>query len=73
MCATIYDVAKHAGVSISTVSRVVNRAHLVKPDTRKRVQSAIKRLRFRPNVHAQTLMSGRSDLPQLGSRGRKRA
>lgn len=73
MNSTIYDVAKHAGVSISTVSRVLNRAHLVKPETRKRVQSAIRRLKFRPNLHAQTLMSGRSDLPQLGLRRRKRA
>ncbi len=62
MPATIHDVAQQANVSISTVSRVVNRSHLVNPQTRQRVEAAIKRLAYRPNVHAQSLMSSRSDL-----------
>lgn len=70
MPATIFDVALRAGVSISTVSRVVNRGHLVNPKTRRRVEQAIKALKYRPNVDAQRMMRSRSDLPQLGGRRR---
>jgi len=49
---TIYDVAKEAGVSISTVSRVINASSSVSDDTRERVQGAIDRLAFVPKAEA---------------------
>lgn len=49
---TIYDVAKAAGVSISTVSRVINASSSVSDDTRERVQNAIDRLAFVPKAEA---------------------
>jgi LacI family transcriptional regulator len=49
---TIYDVAKAAGVSISTVSRVINASSSVSDDTRERVQKAIDRLAFVPKAEA---------------------
>lgn len=63
--ATIVDVAREANVSIGTVSRVMNRPHLVRDETRRRVQAAIEKLSYRPNVHARGLMRGRSNLPGL--------
>ncbi len=44
--ATIHDVAKHAGVSLSTVSRVLNDYDAVNPQTRERVEAAIKAVRY---------------------------
>jgi LacI family transcriptional regulator len=67
MSATIQDVAALAKVSISTVSRVLNRPHLVSIDTRQRVERAIKLLTYSRNIHAQRLMSSRSDLPQAST------
>lgn len=53
--ATIVDVAKHAGVSIGTVSRVVNNASNCRPDTRERVQKAMDVLSYVPNHAARSL------------------
>lgn len=50
--ATIYDVAKLAGVSIATVSRVLNNPDRVKPDTLARILSAIDSLKFVPKADA---------------------
>ena len=50
--ATIYDVAKLAGVSIATVSRVLNNPERVKPDTKARILSAIDSLKFVPKADA---------------------
>ncbi len=58
---TIHNVAKAAGVSISTVSRVVNRLGRVAPDTRRRVEIAIRDLNFQPNSRAQALSKKRTD------------
>ncbi len=58
---TIHNVAKIAGVSISTVSRVVNDLDRVAPDTRNRVEKAIRKLGFRPNSRAQALSRKRTD------------
>ncbi len=53
----ITDVAKRAGVSISTVSRVLNNTgHPVKPETRERVLESVRELGFRPNDLARGLL-----------------
>jgi len=54
----IEDVAKAAGVSITTVSRVINKFPTVKEENRRRVEEVVRRLNFRPNVAAQRLASG---------------
>ncbi|RQD69576.1 MAG: LacI family transcriptional regulator [Tindallia sp. MSAO_Bac2] len=51
----IKDVAQKAGVSISTVSRVVNNSKPVKPKTRDKVLDAIEELGYRPNAIARSL------------------
>ncbi|HEX7853976.1 MAG TPA: LacI family DNA-binding transcriptional regulator [Sphingobium sp.] len=56
----IHDVAAEAGVSIKTVSRVVNNAPNVGADMRDRVNAAISRLGYRPNQSARRLAGGRS-------------
>ena len=50
---TIHDVARESGVSISTVSRVIQGASNVLPETRERVEEAIRRLDYHPNRLAQ--------------------
>lgn len=60
--ATIDDVAKLAGVSIKTVSRVVNQEPNVRDATRKKVEAAIAELNYRPNLSARNLASHRSHL-----------
>lgn len=57
---SIQDVAKKANVSISTVSRVLNRRNIVNEETRKRVESAIDDLGYSPNVFARGLMLRRT-------------
>ncbi|HYF96261.1 MAG TPA: LacI family DNA-binding transcriptional regulator [Symbiobacteriaceae bacterium] len=54
---TIKDVARHAGVAVSTVSRVLNGTGYVSPDTREKVDHAIAQLGFRPNKLARGLIS----------------
>jgi LacI family transcriptional regulator len=54
---TIDDVAARAGVSIKTVSRVINREANVRPETARRVHDAIRELRYRPNLAARNLAS----------------
>lgn len=54
---TIYDVAREAGVSMATVSRVVNGNPNVKPTTRKKVSDVIEKLQYRPNAVARGLAS----------------
>jgi len=56
---SIEDVAKLAGVSISTVSRVVNKSSIVKASNRIRVEQAIKELKFKPNLIAKALVKGK--------------
>ena len=60
--ATIIDVAKHAGVSIKTVSRVINNVKTVKPQIRERVVRAIEKLDYHPNPSARGLGGNRSYL-----------
>ncbi len=52
---TIYDVAKDAGVSLATVSRVINGSDVVKGPTRDKVEAAIEKLGYKPNAIAQGL------------------
>jgi LacI family transcriptional regulator len=54
---TIDDVAARAGVSIKTVSRVINREANVRPETARRGHEAIRELRYRPNLAARNLAS----------------
>lgn len=54
------DVAKLAGVSHQTVSRVINNSDRVRPETRERVLAAMRVLNYRPNAVARTLATGRS-------------
>lgn len=56
----ITDVAERAGVSIKTVSRVINREPNVRGDTRERVENAIATLKFRPNPFARSLAAKRA-------------
>ena len=65
MSASIEDVAKLANVSISTVSRVINRRELVNEKTCHRVEQAIRELRYRPNVFARGLMLRKSGIVGL--------
>ncbi|TBN55461.1 LacI family DNA-binding transcriptional regulator [Glaciihabitans arcticus] len=58
--ANIFDVARLAGVSHQTVSRVVNNLPNVRPATRQRVEDAIKQLRYRPSTAARSLVTRRS-------------
>lgn len=59
---TIVDIAREAGVSIKTVSRVINREEGVGEATRARVQALVDRMGYRPNVSARSLSSRRSYL-----------
>lgn len=60
MSTTLHDVARHAGVSIKTVSNVVNERDHVSETTRQRVLEAVALLDYRPNLSARSLRSGRS-------------
>lgn len=58
--ATIYDVAKLAGVSHATVTRLLQGFEGIRPATRARVEQAIETLGYRPNLAARSLITGRS-------------
>ncbi|MFW0765074.1 HTH-type transcriptional regulator GalS [Trabulsiella odontotermitis] len=58
---TIRDVARQAGVSVATVSRVLNNSPLVSPDTRETVMKAVTLLGYRPNANAQALATQSSE------------
>jgi DNA-binding LacI/PurR family transcriptional regulator len=69
---SLKDVAEHAGVSIKTVSNVVNNYQHVTPAMRARVQQAIDELGYRPNLTARHLRKGRTGIialavPELGN------
>lgn len=59
--ATIYEVSELAGVSLATVSRVVNNSDKVAAKTREKVEAAMRELGYRPNSIAQSLASNRSN------------
>ena len=60
--ATIFDVAQLAGVSIKTVSRVVNREASIRPETIEKVKRAIEMLGYEPHRGARLMRSGKSGL-----------
>jgi len=59
--ATIYEVSKLAGVSLATVSRVINKNSRVTDKTRQKVEDAMSELGYRPNSIAQSLASNRTN------------
>ncbi len=58
----ITDVAKASGVSIATVSHVINHTRYVSPETTRRVQQAIQRLGYSPDITARNFKKGRKGL-----------
>ena len=58
---TIKDVAKEAGVAISTVSNVFNRADIVSEETKQKVLLAVEKLHYIPNMNAKLLKSNRKN------------
>ncbi len=56
---TIKEVAKRAGVSVGTVSKVINNI-AVKPETKQAVELAIKELNYEPNIYARGLKVNRT-------------
>lgn len=60
--ANIIDVAKHAGVSIATVSRVINQSGYVSASTRERVMASIQTLDFSPSVLGRNLLQRRTEI-----------
>ncbi|MCK5199138.1 MAG: LacI family DNA-binding transcriptional regulator [Spirochaetales bacterium] len=62
MAITIKDIARHSGVSVSTVSRVLNKKPDVNAETAARVNGAIKELGYRPNSVARGLVLKRSNV-----------
>ncbi|GHD41449.1 LacI family transcriptional regulator [Mycetocola manganoxydans] len=70
MAVTLHDVATLAGVSIKTVSNVVNDYKHIRPTTREKVLAAIDTLGYQPNISARSLRSGKTGviglaLPEL--------
>lgn len=63
--ATIYDIAKHAGVGIATVSRVLNGSARVAAPTRMAVRRAVTELGWRPSRAARRLAAGGIERPRL--------
>lgn len=57
---TIYEVAKASGVSLATVSRVINNSSTVKEDTKNKVLSVIKKLGYKPSGLAQALATNKT-------------
>ncbi|CAJ1314848.1 LacI family DNA-binding transcriptional regulator [Paenibacillus sp. PK4536] len=59
---TIKDVARHAGVSVATVSRVINETGYVHEDTRRKVEESVQQLNYTPNEVARSLYKRKSRL-----------
>ena len=60
--ANIYTIAEEAGVSPSTVSRVMSNAARVSAEKRKRVEAAIRKYDYKPNALAQGLSTSRTKM-----------
>jgi DNA-binding LacI/PurR family transcriptional regulator len=66
MHVTMRDVARHAGVSVKTVSRVVNREPHTRPEVIRRVHASIDELGWVPNGSARALRTGRTGIVGIG-------
>jgi DNA-binding LacI/PurR family transcriptional regulator len=62
---TIYEVARHAGVSVATVSRLLNGSGYVGTISRARIQAAVAELGYEPNMLARSLVTKRSGMLAL--------
>jgi len=62
---SIVDVARASGVSITTVSRVINKIGTVKEANRAKVTRAVRELKFQPSIFAQRLATGKSNVVAL--------
>jgi DNA-binding LacI/PurR family transcriptional regulator len=62
MAHTMREVARRAGVSLATVSRVLNNTRYISEETRRRVLETVHEFNYFKNVHAKRLATGRSDL-----------
>jgi DNA-binding LacI/PurR family transcriptional regulator len=62
MAYTMREVAKRAGVSVATVSRVLNNTPYISAETSRRVLEVVEQLQYRKNVHARRLATGQSNL-----------
>ena len=62
MKVNIYDVARVSGLSVVTVSRVINGSDKVRPYNRERVLAAIRELGYRPNASARSLAKGKTGI-----------
>lgn len=65
MAVNIYDIAKKAGLSVVTVSRVLNNNPNVREGNRIKVENAVRELDYRPNAAARTLSSGKTGMIAL--------
>lgn len=66
---SMIDVAKHAGVSHQTVSRVLNTPEAVRPDTRERIERSMRELGYRRNSQARALKTRRTGLIGVVTQG----
>ncbi len=66
--ATLKDLSRHLGISVTQVSRALNGHDDVSDDTKKRVRKAAKQLNYVPNMSARKLVSGRSGVVALVQR-----
>lgn len=62
MKSTIKDVAKLAGVSIATVSRMLNNTGFVLPETQEKIRDAIEKLEYTPNSRARSFKTGKNHM-----------
>jgi LacI family transcriptional regulator, galactose operon repressor len=62
MPVTLADIARELGVSKMTVSRAINNHPLINAETRERVLEVARRMNYRPNEHARSLATSRSNL-----------
>jgi len=62
---SIDDIARASGVSITTVSRVINKVGSVKENNRAKVMKVVKELKFQPSIFAQRLATGKSNVVAL--------
>src|SRR5690606_36515809 len=69
---TLNDIAKKAGVSISTVSRTLNRPEMVKKSTRDKVLKVVKEMGYKPKVKEKGLVSRKTTIVKSRSKSRIR-